>query len=581
VTGGPADAPTRPALGRLLRGGLAWVESRTGLVTMLGRALDERIPGGARWAYVFGSALLALLLAQLLSGLALALSYSPSVGSAWASVARLELSPLGHLLRGLHAHGATFTIAVVALHLLQTALYGAYRAPREVTWWLGLCLLGVVLAFALTGSLLPWDERGYWATRVTAGIVGTVPVAGARLSRAMLGGPELGNLSLTRFYALHAIALPLLLLLLATAHVTCVRRHGVTPPPSASPREEPFWPRQALYDAGFSLLLLAALLALSLKRGAPLGAPADPAGAGSPRPEWYFRPLFHLLALVPGSLETAATVGVPLLAAAFLALLPFLDGGARRRKPVLAVLLGGFAAAAALGITSYLADANSPAFQREQIAAERRAQKALRLSRAGVPPEGGLALLHGQPEERGRLLFAARCLECHRLGGEGRAKAPALDGYLSKAWIAGVLAHPSAPDYFGQTKIRGMESFEKLGPEKLSLLADFLVSLREVKGGPESFAPKHDAGRRVYEQAGCADCHSLEPGKQGLAPTLARYGSAEWLRGMVHDPGSPLYYDGDNEMPAFGKALAARDIDDLVAYLGTLAVPEEQLAQRP
>ena len=104
---------------------------------------------------------MALLAAQLLSGLALALSYSPSVASAWASVARLELSPLGHLLRALHAHGATLIIVVVSLHLLQTALFGAYRAPREVTWWLGLLLLGIVLLFALTGSLLPWDERDY------------------------------------------------------------------------------------------------------------------------------------------------------------------------------------------------------------------------------------------------------------------------------------------------------------------------------------------------------------------------------------------------------------------------------------
>src|SRR5438132_10755938 len=142
----------------------------------LGHWLDENVPGGARWAYVFGSALVFLLLAQLASGLALAMSYSASVPAAWASVAQIVQSRLGHLLRGLHAQGATFLLAVAGLHLLQTALYGAYRKPREATWWLGLVLLALLLLFCLTGSLLPWDERGYWATRVPAGIVGPAPL---------------------------------------------------------------------------------------------------------------------------------------------------------------------------------------------------------------------------------------------------------------------------------------------------------------------------------------------------------------------------------------------------------------------
>jgi ubiquinol-cytochrome c reductase cytochrome b subunit len=223
-------------------------------------------------------------------------------------------------------------------------------------------------------------------------------------------------------------------------------------------------------------------------------------------------------------------------------------------------------------------DARSAEFQRLRASAERRARKALLLARGGVPPEGGLALLDAQPEERGRKLFATRCLECHRLGGEGRDKAPHLDGYLSREWILGVVAHPSDPRYFGNTKVGGMESFEKLGADKLAALADFLVSLRDAQGGPATFSPRHDAGRRVFEQAGCADCHPLVPGEQGLGPTLAQYGSRPWLTSLLRDPSSPLYYDGDNGMPVFGKALAARDIDDLVAFLMTLAVPEEAQA---
>src|SRR5438067_699006 len=169
----------------------------------------------------------------------------------------------------------------------QTALYGAYRKPREATWWLGLVLLGLLLAFCLTGSLLPWDERGYWATRVTLGIAGTAPMVGPALNTMLSGGQQFGNLTLTRFYAVHAMLLPLLLLVFAAAHVAAMRKHGITPRLPEPAREEPFWPRQGLYDAAFSLLLLAALFAVAAVKGAPLQGPADPGGAANPRPEWY------------------------------------------------------------------------------------------------------------------------------------------------------------------------------------------------------------------------------------------------------------------------------------------------------
>jgi ubiquinol-cytochrome c reductase cytochrome b subunit len=502
----------------------------------------------------------------LLSGIALAFSYSASVPAAWASVARIEQSGLGHLLRSLHSQGATFLLAVCSLHLLQTALYGAYRAPREVTWWLGLVLLCLLLAFCLTGSLLPWDERGYWATRVTVGIVGTTPLIGPALERLLVGGHELGNLTLTRFYALHAMFLPLLLVAFAAAHVAAMRQHGVKPlrEPIDS---EPFWPRQALYDAAFSLLLLAALLALAARSGATLEGPADPGGAANPRPEWYFRPLFELLKLMPSGLESLGTFGIPLLAALFLFALPFIDRSARRRAAVLIALCGGFLAAAGLGIASYRSDATSPRFALAQAMANKRARRALELARTvGVPPDGALALLMNQPEQRGERLFNSACIECHAVHGSGGMKAPRLDGYLSRNWIRGALVRPDSPDYFGKTKISGMESYEKLGEEKLALLTEYLFELRAK--APDD--PSLESGRRLYQQAGCADCHSLAPGKAAGGPTLFKYGSAEWLRGLLRDPGAPSYYDAQNQMPDFGNRLAPEQIDDVVSFLLSL-----------
>ncbi|HET9596561.1 MAG TPA: cytochrome b N-terminal domain-containing protein, partial [Anaeromyxobacteraceae bacterium] len=139
-----------------------WLEERAGARAALRWALDEPIPGGARPIYVFGSALLVLVLLQVATGVGLALHYSPSEATAWSSVwwIQTQLS-LGWLLRGLHHHGASVAVVVAALHLGQVLLLGAYRRPRELTWMLGVVLLLLLLAFALTGYLLPWDQRGY------------------------------------------------------------------------------------------------------------------------------------------------------------------------------------------------------------------------------------------------------------------------------------------------------------------------------------------------------------------------------------------------------------------------------------
>ncbi|HUJ25429.1 MAG TPA: cytochrome b N-terminal domain-containing protein, partial [Myxococcales bacterium] len=426
-----------------------------------------RVPGGPRWAYVFGSALLALLLAQLASGLALGFNYSASLPAAWASVARIEQTPLGHLFRGLHAQGATFLLVVATLHLLQTAMAGAFREQRAATWWLGLALLALLFAFCLSGSLLPWDERGYWATRVTAGIIDSAPLAGPALSRLILGGREFGNLTLARFYAVHATLLPLLLVLLGTLHVAAVRRHGVQPL-RAGP-EQSFWPGQALLDATFAVLVLAALLAAAVKLGAPLTAPADPSGAANPRPEWYFRPLFELLKLMPIGLEAFGTFFVPLLAAAFLVAMPYV----RSQKAALGVLLAGMAGSIALCAASYREDAASSDFARQEALSRGRAQKALKLARSvGVPPEGALALLNNQPDERGGRLFARVCTDCHA---EGR-KAPRLDGLFSRDFIRAALAHPE--QVYATAKLTGMEGYQKLGEQKLNQLVEYLYALR-------------------------------------------------------------------------------------------------------
>ena len=561
-------------------GWVEWLDRRTGWMTSLRASRDQHVPGGPRPALALGAALAFLLLAQLSSGLALALAYAPSSTGAWESVARLESTALGHLLRGLHAHGAELIIAVAALRVLAAALLGSYRAPREVGWWAALLLLVAILAEALTGTLLPWDERGLAATQVSLSVAQSLPLGGPGLRRLFAGGPALGNLSLARFYALHAIALPLLVCALGAAWASSVRRHGFAAPPGLLPAQRnlgtPYWPRQALYDAAFSLLLLAGLTAWATTSGAPLLAPADPSAANAARPAWYFTPLFELLKLLPGPLEPLALF-LPLGAFGLMAALPFVDrpppdgrDGWASRKPVALALAGGLLAALGLSLAASLADARDPEFQKRRAAAAERAQVALRLARGGVPAEGALWMIENQPHLRGQRLFERKCLACHRVGDRGAQVGPQLTGYLSKAWIKGALLRPEADDYWGKSGIEGMLGVGALGEQRVQLLVELVYALRDAPAGPQQIPPAMESGRKLFESENCTRCHALAPGERSLAPILAGYGSDAWLRGLLQDAGAPGYYGAQNKMPAFDKELESEQLDDLIAYLRTL-----------
>ncbi|MBA3542447.1 MAG: cytochrome b N-terminal domain-containing protein, partial [Deltaproteobacteria bacterium] len=191
-----------------------FVRDRTGLGEQ-----PTQIPGGASFAYVFGWVLVFLFLVEGITGAALAAFYSPSATDAWGSVAYIQdQATWGWLVRGIHHHGGSAIAIVAGIHLLQTALFGAYKKPRELTWWIGIVLMGLVLAWAVTGYVLRWDQAGYWANRVEIGIAAGTPVVGPDLRALALGGNDYGNLTLTRFYMLHVIALPALVTLLTVFH---------------------------------------------------------------------------------------------------------------------------------------------------------------------------------------------------------------------------------------------------------------------------------------------------------------------------------------------------------------------------
>src|SRR6202049_2389962 len=218
-----------------------WLNRRTGLDNLLRSALDEPIPGGARFAYIFGSGLLFIFLSQIITGVFLALYYVPSADHAHTTVAYITKAvTAGSFLRSLHAYGASAMVVVLLLHLSQTYIYGSYKGRRELLWLSGCVLFGLVLAMAFTGYLLPWDQSAYFANAVGTNAVSEVPWLGESLKRLMRGGTERARLSISRFFVAHVFLIPACIFALIAAHIFLFRKAGAAGPVN----EDPYHPKQ-------------------------------------------------------------------------------------------------------------------------------------------------------------------------------------------------------------------------------------------------------------------------------------------------------------------------------------------------
>ena len=201
---------------------IEWLDERTGLPTAIEHFMSEEIPASAGWHQVFGSVALFLFLTQAVTGILLALNYAPTPGDAYNSLKYIvtELTG-GRLIRGLHHWGASMMVVIVVLHMVQAFLWGAYKKPREATWMVGVILLLLTLAYALTGYLLPWDNKAYWGTVVTTQISSSAPGAGPYVLRLMGAENGVGAITFARFYTVHVLLLPpATMLLLAFACVS-------------------------------------------------------------------------------------------------------------------------------------------------------------------------------------------------------------------------------------------------------------------------------------------------------------------------------------------------------------------------
>jgi len=476
-----------------------WFEQRVQLAKPVRETLEHRVPRkSASWAYVFGSAALAVFGLQLVTGILLALLYVPSAGEAWNSLQVLNHQvALGWFIRALHGWGSNFMVAIVLIHMAQVFLFGAYKFPRELTWVVGVLLLLMTLGMAFTGQVLRFDQDAYWGLGIGASISSRVPVLGPWIVKLLLGGPIIAGATLSRFFALHVFVIPGSLIAFVGLHLLLVLNLGINewPMPGRVIRRStyikeyheltqkdgiPFVPGAIAKDLCFSgfILLLVALCALLFGPFGPSGQPDPTIIQTVPRPDYFFLWLYAVLSLLPPSLETPALLIGPVIVLGFLLALPFFSGEGEkswRRRPIAVLMI--LLVAVALGTFTRLAgDAPwSPVMDA--------------WSGDAIPAnylKGRAAL-----ERHGALVFQAKqCHNCHALGGIGGKRGPALDR----------VAIQLTQDQLIRQVIQGggnMPAYGKtLSPPETTALVAFLETLH-----PAGQMPAQDASRTAISEA--------------------------------------------------------------------------------
>ncbi|MBN2340581.1 MAG: cytochrome b N-terminal domain-containing protein [Deltaproteobacteria bacterium] len=281
--------------------------------------------------YMLGGIALFLFLIQLVTGVLLMVYYKP--GQPWASVNRIVMEvPFGALIRSIHHWSANLMILTLFLHMFSTLFMKAYRPPREGTWITGFILLTLVTLFGFSGYLLPWDDLAFFAVRIGVSEMEKLPVLGTFAADLARGGPDVSMETIGRFYALHVVILPLLVLALIALHLLFVQIQGVSEPdtfaalPLEKKKYRKFFSDFMIGEIPVWLFMFGLLIALSAAAPRGLAPEANPMGAAPEgiKPEWYLLAPYQALKLFPGKLELVgmAIMGLgPLLVIA----LPFID----------------------------------------------------------------------------------------------------------------------------------------------------------------------------------------------------------------------------------------------------------------
>jgi len=591
----------------------AWFKERWPVAAVMRWALKEEIPGGASWAYILGSSALFLFLVEVLTGVWQLLYYVATTDHAYNSVTFLRLHvSFGWLIHGLHYWGANAFVVVLALHVGRVFIWGAYKRPRELTWLTGALLFLTLLVLMFTGSLLPWDELGYWAAQVGTNMAGTVPWIGGFLEALSRGGDTMGQLTLSRFFTFHVAVLPAIMAFLIAVHLVAFRQFGSVGPWLAEKRAKAgeFWPDQVLKDAVAVSVLFVILVVLCAYWRAPIYGPADPLdNTYQPKPDWVFLFLYQALKAFPGPWEPVGTLAIPLVLIILVLLVPFVDRREERnpaRRPVMMTAAFIFATAViVLSIGGYLSRPEQVSAI-QSAAAGKASVPAQPADRAGQPDTETTSQQKGAGQ--GKELFTTLgCLACHSVGGVGGTTGPNLsdegDRNRSREWLLTQLEDPKAhnansamPPVTSQTK------------EHLDDLVDYLLGLKNPVAAATAAAT---AGQGAAAQAAkttpgpaadmvgnveigtilfreyCQSCHG-ERGKDNVVnagsddgtvpalnpidPALKSADARDFARKIdlvVQHGSTPAGPHPAIEMPAFGDsgALTQEQISAIEAYI--------------
>ena len=348
-----------------------WLDSRLPIVRLAYDSfVDFPTPKNLNYWYTFGGILAVCLMTQILTGVVLAMHYTPTVDGAFASVERIMRDvPFGWLIRYIHANGASMFFLAVYIHMFRGLYYGSYKAPREILWILGCVIFFLMMGTAFLGYVLPWGQMSYHGANVITGLIGALPVVGDSIKAWLMGGPSIGNQTIQRFFSLHYL-LPFMIAGVVILHIWALHVPGNNNPTGVEARKDPeglkkdtvpFHPYYTVKDAFAIVVFLLIFAAFVFYMPNVLGH-ADNYIEANPLvtpahivPEWYLLPFYAILRAITfdiGPID-AKLLGVIAMfgSIAILFFLPWLDTSkvkSMRYRPVARQFFFGFVVAGLL-----------------------------------------------------------------------------------------------------------------------------------------------------------------------------------------------------------------------------------------
>jgi ubiquinol-cytochrome c reductase cytochrome b subunit len=533
-----------------------WINERWPLDTLLKLSLDEEMVGGTSFFYVFGSSVLTMFLLQAVTGIWQLLYFVPATDHGYVSLSYLRTQvPFGWLIHGLHYWGASAMIILIGLHMSRVFLWGAYKHPRQLTWLIGVFLLLFTLAMGFTGPVLPWDERGYWEAEVGTSMPGTVPYIGAVITHLLRGSSDLGQMTVSRFFFLHAGVLPTILIILIGLHLISFRKSGISGPwdPVKRARKGAFWPDQVFKDAVIITFIFIILIGLAAYIPPPFSGLYDVRiFSNTPKPEWYFLFLYQTLKAFQGPMEPVGTAGLPLFVILLMLLLPFIDRGPERNPRKRPVALVGYLVFITWVITmAFVGHYSNPA------AGSSTGGSSSSTSGSSSPSSPEAALTNdpnGSPQKtstipddppdkisagakNGEQLFRSLgCIGCHKVHGQGGTIGPDLSSGVLKGktrqWLTVQIRNPKQHD-----PNTVMPSFTSATDQEVSKVVSFLLTV--TSGAVASSGPSQPQAKGGSSQ---------KKTQFSQAPPAPPSGMKKEIKGVQGPPEKAAYVIGDWEL---------------------------------